>query len=571
VTDEPTNLSDNNAARSYHRAAFVLLFALLVIRLATAVSFGLAWDEAYYWQWSRRLALCYYDAGPGIALTIRAGTLLFGDTPLGVRFVPILMSIAANALMYATACRWFNPRVAFWTTVLAAIAPLLAIGSVLATYDLPQIFFWSAGLYAVTRALGVRDQGLGIRQTGLAQESSGPNPESLTPNPFFWYLTGLCVGLGTITKPTMIFFAPGVLLLLALVPAYRKHLLSPHPYLAFGLALLCLAPVFLWNAQNDNVNWIHTLNRGNRSTDAAPGRWLGEFWGGQALVVGPGLLIAELVALYHALRRPSEPRNAFLVAFTVPILAVCTIISLRSKVEINWCVAAHLTGVLSIAALWFGRIESPPTPNAGGAGGLAGEGRDALSTGSGYSSAHAPAPPALGVGGLLVLAIAVSALLSLVLFFPNALVIRPFGPFVANGTWEKVNEQYGWETIASAVEKERAAFQAESGNTPVFVAGTGYRVCSILSFYLPGKPFVEKVWVPDTRRDQYNLWTDESKLAGRNALVAIDMNRPEQAEYLRTRFASVSEPVIVNVPRPGFKGPVKSWYLYRCSGLRSAQ
>ena len=55
------------------------------LRLVTAARFELAWDESYYWQWSRHLALCYYDAGPGVALSIRAGTLLFGSTPFGVR------------------------------------------------------------------------------------------------------------------------------------------------------------------------------------------------------------------------------------------------------------------------------------------------------------------------------------------------------------------------------------------------------------------------------------------------------------------------------------------------------
>ena len=509
-----------NAAKSYTRAAFVLLFALVVVRLVTAARFGLAWDEAYYWQWSRRLALGYYDAGPGIALFIRAGTALFGNTLLGVRVVPILLGVAADALVFAVARRLFDARVGFWTIALAAVSPLLAIGSVFATYDLPQIFFWAAGLYAVVRAT-----------ENLTGE---PHPPAA-----WWYVTGLCVGLGTITKPTMLLFAPGVLAFLLLVPAYRKHLASPHPYLAFGLAALCLAPLFVWNAQHDNVNWIHTLNRGNRATDAAPGRWLGEFWGGQALVLGPGLLILELAALYHALRRPADTRNAFVIAFTVPILALCTAIALRSKVEINWCVAAHLTGLLAVAA----SVGCPPP--VGG-----------QPTGGGQ-----PRPATIA-------AIAVSALLSLALFLPNVLVIRPFAPLVANGTWEKVNEQYGWQTIADAVARERDALVAQPGNTPVFVAGTGYRVCSVLSFYLPGQPFVEKLQIPDTRRDQYNIWTNEAALAGQNAVVALDQNRPEEAAYLRTRFASVAEPVVVNVTRPGFRGAVKSWYVYRCIGLR---
>ena len=40
-------------------------------------------DEAYYWLWSRHLAAGYYDHPPAIAFVIRAGTLLFGDTPFG--------------------------------------------------------------------------------------------------------------------------------------------------------------------------------------------------------------------------------------------------------------------------------------------------------------------------------------------------------------------------------------------------------------------------------------------------------------------------------------------------------
>ena len=539
MTETEESTITPNAARFYNRAAFVLLFALLVLRLVTATRYGLAWDEAYYWQWSRHLALGYYDAGPGIALTIRAGTVFFGDTLLGIRSVPIVLSVAADALMFALARRLFDSRVGFWTIALAAASPLLAIGSVLATYDLPQIFFWAAGLYALAQAVGVGYSVSGIENGGASREpdAAAPSPpipktQHRTPGgtpPAWWYVTGLCVGLGTLTKPTMILFAPGVLLLLWLVPAYRKHLQSPHPYLAFALALFCLAPLFIWNAQHDNINWIHTLNRGNRSTDAAPGRWLGEFWGGQALVVGPGLLLAELAALYLAMRRAFDPRNAFVVAFTVPILALCTLIAVRSKVEINWCVAAHLTGLLGVAAFFVWRKR---------------------------------------VGWALWASVAVSAALSVVLFFPNALVIRPFAPLKSSGAWEKVNEQYGWETIADAVVRERVALERKGGDTPVFVAGTGYRVCSILSFYLPGQPFVPKLQIPDTRRDQYNVWTNEASLRGRNAVVALDRERPEEEAFLRTRFASVSAPIVVDVPRPGFVGAIKSWRLYRCRGLK---
>lgn len=494
------------AAPLYNRAAGALLLALLALRLVTAARFGLAWDEAYYWQWSRHVALCYYDAGPGIALCIRAGTIPFGDTPFGVRFVPIVLSVAANTLLFATARRWFDARVAWWTLVLAAASPLLAIGSVLATYDLPQVFFWAAGLYCVTRAV---------------QKNT----------PAWWYATGLCVGLGTLTKPTMIFFAPGALLLLALVPAYRKHLQSPHPYLAFALALVCLAPMFVWNAQHGNLNWIHTLNRGNRDTGAAPGRWLGDFWGGQLLVTGPFVLLAELAALWAAARRWQEPRNAFVLAFAAPLLLVCTVLSVRSKVEINWPVAAHLSALVGVGAQFAAQTASRATRT------------------------------------FRAVAVTTSALVTYVLFLPNVLLLRPFGPFRSNGTWEKVNELYGWQTIAAAIARERAALAAADPKTPIFYAGTGYRVCSVMAFYLPGQPRVEKLQIPGTRRDQYELWTNEVALAGQNAVVAIDQERPEEAAYLRTRFVKMSAPTLVHVTRRGFLGDVKTWYVYRCRGF----
>ncbi|MEN9817595.1 MAG: hypothetical protein RLZ32_1475, partial [Gemmatimonadota bacterium] len=44
-------------------------------------------DEAYYWEWTRRLAPGYFDHPPGIALLLAASRALLGDTVLAVRGV----------------------------------------------------------------------------------------------------------------------------------------------------------------------------------------------------------------------------------------------------------------------------------------------------------------------------------------------------------------------------------------------------------------------------------------------------------------------------------------------------
>ena len=73
---------------------------LLMLRAVMATLLPLSADEAYYWLWSKHLAAGYYDHPPMIAWAIRAGTLLFGDTPLGVRLMGVVLSLLASWFMW---------------------------------------------------------------------------------------------------------------------------------------------------------------------------------------------------------------------------------------------------------------------------------------------------------------------------------------------------------------------------------------------------------------------------------------------------------------------------------------
>ncbi len=63
----------------------------------------LAPDEAYYWVWSRALAAGYLDHPPMVALWIRAGTALAGDTPLGIRLLGPLSAPLGSLLLVGRA------------------------------------------------------------------------------------------------------------------------------------------------------------------------------------------------------------------------------------------------------------------------------------------------------------------------------------------------------------------------------------------------------------------------------------------------------------------------------------
>ena len=77
---------------SWSLGVLALAIGLTVLRLIAAGNIHLTEDEAYYRLWGQHPQLGYLDHPPMIAWWVHAGTSLFGDTPLGVRFLPTLAS-----------------------------------------------------------------------------------------------------------------------------------------------------------------------------------------------------------------------------------------------------------------------------------------------------------------------------------------------------------------------------------------------------------------------------------------------------------------------------------------------
>ena len=85
------------------RLAIALIAFLITLRAIMAAALPLSADEAYYWLWSKHLAAGYFDHPPAIAWLIHAGTALFGDTPLGVRFAGLVLSLPASWFVWKSA------------------------------------------------------------------------------------------------------------------------------------------------------------------------------------------------------------------------------------------------------------------------------------------------------------------------------------------------------------------------------------------------------------------------------------------------------------------------------------
>src|SRR6195952_4195892 len=208
------------------RGLAAAIAVVTLIRLVMATTVPLAPDEAYYWIWSRALAPGYLDHPPMVALWIRAGTSLLGQTALGVRLLgPVAAALASGVLFDAARALFPGTKVGPAAVIMLNASLLLGVGTVIMTPDSPLLFFWTAAFWAVAR-IAAGGHGLG------------------------WVVAGLAAGLALDSKYTGLFLWIGIGLWILLVPAVRPWLRRWQPWAACGIGLALFAPGLFWNSEH---------------------------------------------------------------------------------------------------------------------------------------------------------------------------------------------------------------------------------------------------------------------------------------------------------------------------------
>src|ERR1700682_4263208 len=219
------------------RNTAVTILALVVLRLVAAAWTPLTFDDAYYWMWSKHLAGGYYDHPPGVAVVIRLGTMVAGDTELGVRLVSILLGLPMGWAGDRTAAILFGDmRVAAPATILLNVTLMAAVGTLIVTPDSPLLVASSFVLFFLAKVL----------ETGRGA---------------WWLAVGPAVGAALLSKYTALLFGPAILIWLVSVPGLRRWLISPWPYLGGIVALAIFSPVILWNADHEWVSFLKQIGR----------------------------------------------------------------------------------------------------------------------------------------------------------------------------------------------------------------------------------------------------------------------------------------------------------------------
>ncbi len=304
------------------------LLALTGIRLAVAAAAPLTSDEAYYWIWSKSISPGYLDHPPMVALWIRLGTLVAGDTALGVRLLgPIAALLGSVLLLRAAEDFWPNSGAGVRAVCLLNATLALNAGAVVMTPDTPLLFFWTASLAALARLL----------RTG---------------RPGWWPALGVCAGCALDSKYTAALLGLAVLAWMAAVPEARRWFRSWYFWAAGALAASCFAPVVLWNAAH---GWASFAKQAGRTGDWQPVeavRYLAELLLGQLGLATPLVACLFVVGMVFVTRgfwrRQAGP--ALLACVTVLPAAVFLEHALGGRVQANWPTVIYPGAALAASA-----------------------------------------------------------------------------------------------------------------------------------------------------------------------------------------------------------------------------
>ena len=312
------------------------VIALVALRLVASALTPLTFDEAYYWMWSKHLAGGYYDHPPMVAFVIRAGTMIAGDTELGVRLVSVLLALPMSFAVWRSAEILFGGlRVAASAVVLLNATLMAAVGSLIVTPDSPLLVASSFVLFFLAKVL----------ETGRGA---------------WWLAVGAAAGCALLSKYTAMFFGPAILIWLVAVPGLRSWLRSPWPYLGGLVALALFAPVIHWNAEHQWVSFIKQLGRA-RIQDFRP-VFIAELVPTQIGFATPLVFVLGARGL-HAMawgRSGAYAARTLVNAMFWTIAAYFVWHSLHARVEANWFAPVYPAFAVAAAvaanlASWEGR------------------------------------------------------------------------------------------------------------------------------------------------------------------------------------------------------------------------
>jgi len=304
---------------------FLIFFVWIVLAASYNFSLPLHPDEAYYWQWSRHLALSYYDGPPLMAYLIRIITMLVGSTAFGVKLTAVILTSIGVYFIYRLSCIIFNERIAHVALLITITSPLIQANYLASTLDPALFCFWSMTLYYFYIAI-------------------------LKNSIKYRYVTSISFGLTMLAKYPGVLLGVALFMYLLISKQYRKELKNIHWYLGIIIALLIFSPVLIWNWQHDFVGFIYQYNHGIAKEKIFQWELMMLFIVGQVGAANPLCFIGTF---YFCLRYWKEIyQNEKLLFLATPFLVTFSFFfyeGLFKHSEVNWPACAYISSSILLA------------------------------------------------------------------------------------------------------------------------------------------------------------------------------------------------------------------------------
>lgn len=301
-----------------------LVIALTVAKIVLAIALPISGDEAEYWDCSRHLDWSYLDHTPLLFWSMIPFRAIFGETSLAIRFPSILAGLVVALALPSLVRRLGGPPDGASRAWIALNAmPVFFLGS---------FYGWTDSLMLAAYVVAI---------LGAVTVARG--------NARGWWIFGAAIGLGFLTKITI------VLVLAAIIPLgfvreARATLRTNQPWLAAVLAFALTAPFWIWGARYDWANVTFQLQQRHTRGGAVDARGALEFIGTNMLLATPFMFVAGLAALV----RLRKSREAWpLLAAAITPFAVFTIVALQHRPGAHWAAPLLLLGAIATGAVEF--------------------------------------------------------------------------------------------------------------------------------------------------------------------------------------------------------------------------
>ena len=458
------------------------IVAALRLGYALASPLDLVPDEALYWDWGRQLDWCYDSKPPMIAWIFRAAGELGGNSEVAFRMTAVLFGALTLWFSYRLARELFGVAAASWAVALQVATPgTVGLHGVL-TIDPPLAAAWAAALWLFW---------------GVARGNAGPGTRA-----------GLVLVLvfGMLTKQMMLVFPVLAGLFLAVDrggPRGRWRVWALTSSVAFATALL---PVLIWNARHGWVLFVHsgTHFRNSKSSLLTSAlRNFPEFVGSQIGLGGVLVCLLVVACLVAALRnwRDLDAKVRYLLVFSVPGLALITLMSLRQRIHPNWPLVYYSSAYILVGAWAAGALP-------------------VLELGARWRRLAWPS---------IVLGLCLSAVFYAYVWAAPALGLAGTG-------MDPLARLRGWRRLGDEIS---AYLDPTRDPAPLVVVIGGRTIASGIAYYAPGRPRVYVWRRKPIVHTQYDLWGGPAHPLGRDFLFFVEGKDEQLPEEWAPCFDSV--------------------------------